>query len=59
MIGNLLGPELVELIEKREFNQLRTILAEFNALDLAELLGDLNAADQAVLFADPSPGSGR
>ena len=50
MIGNLLGPELVELIEKREFNQLRTILAEFNPLDLAELLGDLNAADQAVLL---------
>ena len=50
MIGNLLGPELVELIEKREFNQLRTILAEFNAPDLAELLGDLNAANQAVLL---------
>ena len=50
MIGNLLGPELAELIEKREFNQLRTILSEFNAVDLAELLGDLNAADQAVLL---------
>jgi magnesium transporter len=50
MIGNLLGPELQELILRRDFNQLRGILAEFPAADTAEILEDLAPADTAVLL---------
>ena len=50
MIGNLLQPELVELIRKRDFNQLREILREFAAPDLAEIFVDLKPDDEAVLL---------
>ena len=50
MIGNLLQPELAELIEQRNFAQLRTILVEFPAPDVAEILADLSPDDKAVLL---------
>ena len=50
MIGNLLQPELVELIRQRNFNQLREILCDFPGPDIAEILGDLSADDKAVLL---------
>jgi len=50
MIGNLLEPELLELIRKRDFNQLREILREFAAPDLAEIFVDLKPDDEAVLL---------
>ncbi|PYM16285.1 MAG: magnesium transporter [Verrucomicrobia bacterium] len=50
MIGSLLQPELVELIRQRNFNQLRAILCDFPAPDIAEILGDLSADDKAVLL---------
>jgi magnesium transporter len=50
MIGNLLQPELLELIRKRDFNQLREILREFGAPDLAEIFVDLKPDDEAVLL---------
>src|SRR5471032_723888 len=50
MIGNLLMPELVELIHKRDFNGLREILCGFPALDIAEIFTDLSADDEAVLI---------
>ena len=50
MIGNLLQPELVELIRQRNFNQLREILCEFNAPDLAEIFTDLEPDDEAILL---------
>lgn len=50
MIGNLLQPELAELIQQRNFNQLREILVEFAAPDIAEILADLSAEDKAVLL---------
>jgi magnesium transporter len=50
MIGNLLQPELIELIRKRDFNQLREILSEFAAPDLAEIFVDLKPDDEAVLL---------
>lgn len=50
MIGNLLGPELVELIEKRDFAALREILCNFPSPDLAEIFTDLKAGDEAVLL---------
>jgi len=50
MIGSLLQPELVELIRQRNFGQLRQILCEFPAPDIAEILSDLSADDKAVLL---------
>src|SRR2546422_4919634 len=50
MIGSRLQPELVELIRQRNFNQLREILSDFPAPDIAEILGDLSADDKAVLL---------
>src|SRR5436190_11018307 len=50
MIGNLLQPELVELIEKRDFAQLREILCDFPAPDVAEIFTDLRPGDEAVLL---------
>jgi magnesium transporter len=48
VIGNLLQPELVELIQKRDFNQLREILCGFPAPDIAEIFTDLKPDDEAV-----------
>jgi magnesium transporter len=50
VIGNLLGPELVELIEKRDFAALREILCHFPSPELAEIFTDLKAGDEAVLL---------
>src|SRR5438552_11531507 len=50
MIGSLIQPELVELIRQRNFNQLREILCEFPAPDIAEIFTDLSADDEAVLL---------
>src|SRR5437870_5605847 len=48
--GNLLQPELVELIQQRNFAQLREILCNFSPPDLAEIFTDLKADDEAVLL---------
>lgn len=50
VIGNLLQPELVELIAKRDFAQLRAILCDFAPADLAEIFFDLSPEDEAVLL---------
>ncbi len=50
MIGNLLGPELAELIAQRDFTALREILCDFPAPDIAEIFYDLAPGDEAVLL---------
>jgi magnesium transporter len=50
VIGNLLGPELKELIERRDFTQLREILCNFPPADIAEIFYDLHPGDEAVLL---------
>jgi len=50
VIGKLLQPELVELIQQRNFAQLREILCAFPAPDIAEIFTDLSAGDEAVLL---------
>jgi magnesium transporter len=50
VIGNLLQPELVELIQKRDFAQLREILCNFPVPDVAEIFTDLKSGDEAVLL---------
>lgn len=50
MIGHLLKPEIAELIRARNFTQLRDLLVEFPAPDIAEIFTDLNPEDEAVLL---------
>lgn len=50
MIGNLLGPELSEMIAQRDFNALREVLSHFPAADIAEIFCDLAPGDGAVLL---------
>ncbi|EEF60169.1 magnesium transporter [Pedosphaera parvula] len=50
MIGNLLQPELVELIKQRNFAQLREILCGFSPMEIAEIFTDLQSDDEAVLM---------
>ena len=50
MIGNLLMPELAELIRQRNFNGLKEILCGFPAPDIAEIFVDLKPDDEAVLL---------
>jgi magnesium transporter len=50
VIGNLLQPELVDLIAKRDFAQLRAILCDFAPADIAEIFFDPSPDDEAVLL---------
>lgn len=50
MIGNLIGPEIKELIDARNFTALRKVLDEFPPADLAELITELPEEDQAIAF---------
>lgn len=50
MIGNLLGPEFAEMIQRRDFDALRETLLHFPAADIAEILCDLPSGDAAVLL---------
>jgi len=50
MIGNLLAPELKDYIQARNFTALREVLRQFDAVDIAEILSDLNASDKALLL---------
>jgi len=50
VIGNLLMPELAELIRQRDFNGLREILCGFPPADIAEIFVDLRPDDEAVLL---------
>jgi len=50
MLGKLLQPEIQELIASRQFSQLRGALDDLHPSDLADLLVDLDASDQAVVF---------
>lgn len=51
MIVRILQPEIIELIQRREFNAIKEVLAEWTPADLAELLNDIPVLqDQAILF---------
>lgn len=50
MIGNIIKPELIELIKQGEFTKLRDVLLEFEPVELAEILGDFDPEDQAVFL---------
>jgi magnesium transporter len=50
MIGNLIGPEIKELIEARNFAALREVLGGFSPADLAEIITEVPDEEQAVVF---------
>lgn len=50
MLGNLIGPEIKELIEERNFTALRAAFAEWVPADIAECLTELPEEEQAVVF---------
>ena len=50
VIGNLLGPELAELIHQRDATHLREVLCGFMPADIAEIISDLGNEDKAVLL---------
>lgn len=50
MIGCLLQPEIHELIEQRQWDALRDVLAEMDPSDVAEILAEVPDADDAAVF---------
>jgi magnesium transporter len=50
MLGNLLAPEIKELIDARNFTALRQVFEEFPPADAAETIADLPEDEQAVIF---------
>ncbi len=51
MLGNLIFPEIEDLIKNRNLATLREVLAEYSPADLADLLTDIpSEMDQAVMF---------
>ena len=50
MLGDLIRPELEELIRSRDFGQLRKFLLDLSVPDLAELLAETSPEDRAVIF---------
>jgi magnesium transporter len=50
MFGNLLEPEIRDLIEARNFTALREVFEDWPPADLAELLNDLPDEERALVF---------
>lgn len=50
MIGQILQPELINLIEQRNFHALKEILVEWTPADVAEVLSALPPKEGAILF---------
>lgn len=50
MVGTLLEPEIRELIQARNFTALREVFCDWPPADLAELLTDLPAEEQVLVF---------
>ena len=50
MLGNLIGPEIKELIEERNFSALREAFVDWAPADVAECLTELPHEEQAVVF---------
>lgn len=50
MLGHLIHPEIEEMIHTRDLAGLRTALADWSPVDLAELLTEMPADTQAIVF---------
>lgn len=50
MLGQILQPEIKDLINNRDFASLREVLEDWSPTDLADLISDLEVNEQAILF---------
>lgn len=50
MLGNLIGPEIKELIEARNFGALRDVFKDWSPADAAECILELPEEEQAIVF---------
>jgi hypothetical protein len=50
MLGNLIGPEINELIETRNFSAIRQLLETLPAADQGEIISELPEEIQAIVF---------
>lgn len=50
MYGKLLLPEIVELIDNKDFKDLKEIISEWHPADIAELISDLPEEQQFIVF---------
>ncbi len=50
MLGNLIGPEIKELIEERNFAALRSAFEDWAPADVAECITELPDDEQAIVF---------
>ena len=50
MLGQILQPEIKDLINSRDFSSLKEVLLDWTPADIADLLSDLPDYEQAVLF---------
>jgi len=50
MSGKLLLPEIIELIDMKDFKELKEIISEWHPADLAELISDLPESQQFIVF---------
>ena len=50
MSGKLLLPEIIELIDMKDYRALKEIISEWHPADLAELISDLPESQQFIVF---------
>lgn len=50
MLGQILQPEIKDLINSRDFSSLKEVLLDWTPADIADLLSDLPDYEQAILF---------
>ena len=50
MISQLIQPEIIELIEKRQFTELKEVLIDWTPADIADLLLSLPENEHAIFF---------
>src|SRR6185436_15584575 len=50
MFGQLLGPEIKELVRERRFAELKEVFADWPPADIAELIQGLPSEEQVVVF---------
>ncbi|HOV92108.1 MAG TPA: magnesium transporter [Candidatus Kapabacteria bacterium] len=50
MFGQLMQPEILDLIEKRDLPTLKSVLQDWSPIDIADLLNDLPLNERAIIF---------
>jgi len=50
MFGKLLLPEIIELINMKDFKSIKEVISEWHPADIAELISDLPESQQFIIF---------